>query len=123
VRYHLKEQRQAGLLPKNTKELFNLQHASLQNVVEQIFGVIKRKFKILGAYIEYSIDTQVHLVLALIGLYNFIRIAEGIQKGDDDGDEEVPQSQDQGDIDIVTKEEEQLSPKMATKRDQIAELM
>jgi hypothetical protein len=110
-------------LPKNAKELFNLQHASLQNVVERIFGVIKRKFKILGAYVEYSIDTQVHLVLALTRLYNFICMIEGIQKGNDDGDEEVPQSQDQGDIYIVAKEEEQLSLAMATKRDQIAELM
>jgi hypothetical protein len=44
----LKEQRQADLKPKNAKELFNLRHASLHNVVEHIFGVAKQKFKILG---------------------------------------------------------------------------
>jgi hypothetical protein len=47
-------------------------------VIERIFGVIKRKFKILGQVAEYSIDTQVELVLALCGLYNFIRQHEDI---------------------------------------------
>jgi hypothetical protein len=40
VRYHLKEQRQADLKPNNAKELFNLRHASLRNVIERIFGVV-----------------------------------------------------------------------------------
>ena len=58
--------------PENIHELFNLRHLSLRNIIEQIFGVVKRKFKILGQVPEYSIDTQVDLVLALCGLYNFI---------------------------------------------------
>ena len=72
VRYHLKEQRQADLRPNTAKELFNLCYASLRNVIERIFKVVKRKFKILGLVVEYSIDTQIHLVLSLIALYNFI---------------------------------------------------
>jgi DDE superfamily endonuclease len=71
--------------PENAYELFNLRHASLRNVIERIFGVVKRKFKILGQVPEYSVDTQVHLVLALCGLYNFIRQYEDI----DDELEEV----------------------------------
>ena len=63
--------------PQNAKELFNLRYASLRNVVERIFGVAKRKFKILGVGTEYSVDTQVHLVLGLLGLYNFISLHEG----------------------------------------------
>jgi hypothetical protein len=47
-------------------------------VIERIFGVVKRKFKILAQVAEYSIDTQVDLVLALCGLYNFIRQHEDI---------------------------------------------
>jgi hypothetical protein len=47
-------------------------------VIERIFGVIKRKFKILAQAAEYSIDTQTDLVLALCGLYNFIRQHEDI---------------------------------------------
>ena len=47
-------------------------------MIERIFGVIKRKFKILAQAAEYSIDTQVDLVLAICGLYNFIRQHEDI---------------------------------------------
>jgi hypothetical protein len=42
VRYHLKEVRQANQKPENVKELFNLRHSSLRNVIERIFGVLKR---------------------------------------------------------------------------------
>jgi hypothetical protein len=55
-----------------------LRHASLCNVIKRIFGVVKRKFKILTVAPEFSIDTQTHLVLALLGLFNFIRMQEGI---------------------------------------------
>ena len=77
VRCHLKEQRQANLKLQNAKELFNLLYASLRNVVKRIFGVTKQKFKILGIGTEYSVDTQVHLVLSLLGLYNFISLHKG----------------------------------------------
>jgi hypothetical protein len=82
VRYHLKEQRQANLKPNNAKELFNLRYASLRNVIKRIFGVVKRKFKILGVSTEYSVDTQIHLVLGLLGLYNFICLHEGTENKD-----------------------------------------
>jgi len=52
----------------------------LRNAIERIFGVVKRKFKILGQVTEYSIDTQVDLVLAITGLYNFIRQHEDIEE-------------------------------------------
>jgi hypothetical protein len=80
VRYYLKEVQQANLKPKNAKELFNLQHSSLWNVIERIFGVLKRQWKILGGKgCEYSIDTQIDLFCALVGLYNF-----GKQCGEDE---------------------------------------
>jgi DDE superfamily endonuclease len=79
--------------PENAKELFNLRHASLRNAIERIFGVVKRKFKILDKAGEFSVDTQVHLVLALLGLYNFIRRHEGVDLTEDideeDEDEEA----------------------------------
>jgi DDE superfamily endonuclease len=72
VKYHLKEVRQSDQKPENAKELFNLRHSSLRNVIERIFGVLKRQWQILGGKgCEYSIDTQVDLFCALIGLYNF----------------------------------------------------
>jgi hypothetical protein len=78
----LKEQRQADLRPNTAKELFNLCHASLHNVIKQIFRVVKRRFKILGTVVEYSIDTQIHLVLGILALYNFIYLQEGVQDED-----------------------------------------
>src|ERR1700716_1871721 len=72
TRYHLKEQRQANQRPENAKELFNLRHSSLRNVIERIFGVLKRQWQILGGNgCEYSIESQIDLFCALIGLYNF----------------------------------------------------
>ena len=73
VQYYLREQHQSNKKPKNIKELFNLQHTSLCNIIERIFSIIKRKFKILSFKAEYSFDTQVDLVLSLCTLYNFIR--------------------------------------------------
>jgi hypothetical protein len=63
--------------PQNAKELFNLRHASLRNAIERIFGVLKRKFKILKTAPEYSIQTQVDIVLALTALFNFTRLRDG----------------------------------------------
>ncbi|KAF2299160.1 hypothetical protein GH714_030850 [Hevea brasiliensis] len=40
TRYHLKEYSRYPL--ENMKELFNLRHASLRNVIERVFGVLKR---------------------------------------------------------------------------------
>ena len=74
TRYHLKEQRLASQKPENARELFNLRHSSLRNVVKRIFGVLKRQWQILGGKgCEYSINTQVDLFCALVGLYNFGR--------------------------------------------------
>jgi hypothetical protein len=66
TRYHLKEYRQSRVKPQNSKELFNLRHASLRNVIERIFGVLKRKYQILRSPAEYSIDTQACLLLDYI---------------------------------------------------------
>ncbi|POW11506.1 hypothetical protein PSTT_05240 [Puccinia striiformis] len=73
VRYHLKEQATCSLKPANPKELFNLRHASLRNVVERIFGCLKSKFKILTSPTEHNMHSQVQLVYALVVLWNFIR--------------------------------------------------
>jgi hypothetical protein len=76
VKYHLKEQYKSKQKPQDAKELFNLRHASLRNVIERIFGVLKRKYKILGGS-EYSVETQVRLVNVLTALHNFVRQREG----------------------------------------------
>ena len=73
VRYHLKEQASASVRPDNKKELYNLRHASLRNVVERIFGCIKKKFPILANTPEVELNKQVRLIYALCCLWNFIR--------------------------------------------------
>lgn len=47
IQYHLREQALANMRPTNSKELFNLQHASLRNVIERSFGILKKRFGIL----------------------------------------------------------------------------
>jgi hypothetical protein len=119
VRYHLKEVRQADLKPENAKELFNLRHSSLRNVIECIFGVLKRQWKILGGKgCEYSIDIQIDLFCALVGLYNF-----GKQCGEDESFlnesfNDIIIEESQGEIVEVVE-----NKRMDKKRDDIAEKM
>jgi hypothetical protein len=76
VRYHLREQGLASQKPVNAKELFNLRHAQLRNVIERIFGVVKRRFKILSSAPQFSdFKVQVKLVTVLCALHNFMRHA------------------------------------------------
>lgn len=77
VRYHLNEQKLASLKPTNAKELFNLRHACLRNIIEQIFGVVKRRFQIFDKAPEYSQATQIDIVYAAMGLHNFIKSHPG----------------------------------------------
>jgi hypothetical protein len=79
VRYHLKEQAAAGLRPKNKKELYNLRHATLRNIVERIFGCIKKKFPILQVAPEVELRKQVRLIYALVMLWNFMQKHESVE--------------------------------------------
>ncbi|KIJ57598.1 hypothetical protein HYDPIDRAFT_104069, partial [Hydnomerulius pinastri MD-312] len=58
--------------PANKEELFNLQCASAQNIIECIFGVFKCHFYILLLAPEYNIDIQAHIPAALCTIHNFI---------------------------------------------------
>jgi hypothetical protein len=53
--------------------LFNLRHASARNVIERIFGILKRRFRILQLPPEYHISIQALIPPALAALHNFIR--------------------------------------------------
>lgn len=59
--------------PANKEELFNLRHASARNVVERIFGVLKRRFRILQLAPEYPPEVQARIPAALCAIHNFIR--------------------------------------------------
>ena len=51
-----------------------MRHASARNCVERIFGVVKKKFRLLSAGASYSIENQAKMVLAICALHNFIRV-------------------------------------------------
>jgi len=53
--------------------LFNLRHASARNVIERIFGVLKRRFRILLIAPEYGLDIQARIPSALCAIHNFNR--------------------------------------------------
>ncbi|KAH9078343.1 hypothetical protein Ae201684P_019434 [Aphanomyces euteiches] len=74
TRYHLKEFGRGSQRPRTKKELFNLRHAQLRNVIERIFGIVKKRFPVLSYPVEYSYTFQVDLVLSLCTLHNFIRL-------------------------------------------------
>ncbi|ETV67533.1 hypothetical protein H257_16264 [Aphanomyces astaci] len=63
-----------GQKPRTKEELFNLRHAMLRNVVERIFGVLKKRFPVMSSPVEYSIGFQVDMVLSLCTVHNFIRL-------------------------------------------------
>jgi hypothetical protein len=73
VRYHLKEWERAGNSPENAKELFNLRHSALRNVVERTFGCMKHRFNILTQQRRgFSIRTQCKIVYGCVALHNWL---------------------------------------------------
>jgi hypothetical protein len=74
TRYHLKEWDSSGQQPETPQELFNLRHSRLRNVIERIFGVLKRQFPILISRPECSYEVQAKIVAAAGALHNFLRI-------------------------------------------------
>ncbi|KAH9143568.1 hypothetical protein LEN26_005051 [Aphanomyces euteiches] len=74
TRYHLKEFGRGQQAPQNKEELFNLRHAMLRNVIERIFGILKRIFPVLSHAVQYDYQFQVQLVMALCVVHNFIRV-------------------------------------------------
>jgi hypothetical protein len=87
VRYHLKEW---GRNPvENEKELFNHRHSSLRIKIEQAFGALKRRFKILDdASPFFPFQTQVDIVVACCIIHNWV-----IEDGRDEFN--IPQDSDE----------------------------
>ncbi|XP_039134177.1 uncharacterized protein LOC120271560 [Dioscorea cayenensis subsp. rotundata] len=71
-RYHLKEYSRNP--PRNPHELFNLRHASLRNSIERAFGVVKKRFPIIGSSTEphYGLETQKEIIFACCILHNYL---------------------------------------------------
>jgi hypothetical protein len=60
------------LRPRNKEELFNLRHAQAWNVIEHIFGVIKKRWVILVLQSKFDMELQAQIPAALAALHNFI---------------------------------------------------
>ncbi|KAK3212304.1 hypothetical protein Dsin_017010 [Dipteronia sinensis] len=72
VRYHLQDFIGNGNDPENEKELFNLRHASLRNVIERIFGIFESRFTIFKLVPSFPFKTQVEIILTCVALHNFL---------------------------------------------------
>lgn len=73
TRYHLQDWAAAERAPNTPKELYNLGHARIRCVVEQAFGILKRRWKIIRhSAPEYSFQTQIGIVYACCALHNFV---------------------------------------------------
>jgi hypothetical protein len=72
TRYHVPEWRQ-GAGPQGKNEVFNFHHASLRNVIERTFGVLKMKWRILLELTSFPEKKQSKIIMACMALHNFIR--------------------------------------------------
>lgn len=114
--------------PANKEELFNLRHASARNVIERIFGVVKRRFRILVFPPEYTMEVQARIPAALCALHNFIRRSDPTEIDDyPDGDDMAIGRGNGVDSEVGSLATHAVSPaernRMSLKRDQIAQDM
>ena len=71
VRYHQKDWKVAPRA-RGRREIFNQAHSSIRSVIEQSFGVLKMKWRILLGLPHYSEHKQTQIILTCCGLHNFI---------------------------------------------------
>ncbi|CAA0812986.1 Unknown protein [Striga hermonthica] len=79
-RYHLPEWIRSNQTPKNARELCSQnifttrkRHATVRNVVERSFGILKGKFPIIkGLMPNYTTEFQTDIVIACCVVHNFI---------------------------------------------------
>ncbi|XP_039039746.1 protein ALP1-like [Hibiscus syriacus] len=119
VRYHLKEF--SNHRPENAKELFNLRHSSLRTTVERVFGILKKRFRVLDAEPFWDFQTQIDIVLACTIIHNHIM---GVDPNDiiNEGMYEEPEPYSITSM-LTQREEREEAREWASKRDEIAEAM
>jgi hypothetical protein len=95
------------------EELFNLRHSQARNVVERIFGVLKRRWGVFSRAPEYPMETQAMLVPAIAALHNFLRIHDGSDDAQDLENEarDTPQHEGTGRLgEFLELEPREISP-------------
>uniref|UniRef100_A0A2N9HM00 DDE Tnp4 domain-containing protein n=1 Tax=Fagus sylvatica TaxID=28930 RepID=A0A2N9HM00_FAGSY len=118
VRYHLQEF--SDHPPENARELFNLRHASLRTTIERGFGVLKKRFRVLGAEPFWSFETQVEVVLACCVLHNHI---VGVDPDDPIMGDTASEVGSQRIVHQTRREAQEESREWNDKRDEISEAM
>ena len=58
--------------PENKEELYNLWHSSAWNIVERVFGILKKHWNILVQPPQFSMEIQVEIPPGLAATHNFI---------------------------------------------------
>lgn len=103
-----------------------MRHAQARNVIEHIFGVLKRRFRILLIGPEYSMEIQAQIPAALCAIHNFIRIHEPEDQAGLEPGTEGPYYPNAGDnhvYDVGILEENDTQRAVVQRRDAIAEAM
>jgi hypothetical protein len=72
IRYHQSQFEHEP--PTNAQEAFNWAHSSLRSCIEGSFGVLKKRWKILNKMPQFSVKTQIDVIIAAFALHNYIRI-------------------------------------------------
>ncbi|GMF26549.1 unnamed protein product [Phytophthora fragariaefolia] len=112
VRYHLKEwAQQENGRPQCAKEIFNLRHAKVRNIIERLIGCLKRRFKVLRVAMEYELETIKGVIFACALVHNFIRACDAEDTADDfedadGGGEETATHDDRDDAEEFDLEDE-----------------
>src|ERR1700734_3527179 len=95
IRYHLKELASLpDARPTNYKELWNLRHSMLRNIIERSFGIIKQKYQVLKIGLQHTLKTQISLFPACALISNYINDHEkedwmnSSENRDDDRDDD-----------------------------------
>jgi len=107
--------------PSKPQELFNLRHAQAHNIIERIFGVLKRRFCILQMGSAYCYPVQAQIPAALCAIHNFIRIHDGEEEEEEDI---VDQQNDAGDLFVRQGEDQRAeNDAVVARRNNIAQKM
>ena len=120
VRYHLKEF--SDRPPKNEQELFNLRHSSLRTTIEQGFGVLKKRFRVLDEESFWSFEIQVKVALSCCVVNNHIMGVESNDHIMEDAMNQVESSDPQQETQS-RRESVENSRSWNAKRDEICQAM
>ncbi|KAF0729451.1 hypothetical protein Ae201684_012952 [Aphanomyces euteiches] len=100
TRYHLREWADEGDgRPNNPREIFNYRHSKSRIIVEQAFGMLKRKWTILGKPLELELNAACRVIHTCCALHNYVIACKSsvVESEDtnpdiDDIDDDIPAS-------------------------------